>query len=138
MIIIILEFVNWLLYLRHTLKKILPILLILLIFFQSFEKMSILVYYQTYKDHIAKYLCENRNNPESNCNGQCFLMKKLRKAEEGKSTPVVPDNQKSEYLLELFDNQDELHGDLIHKVWPSERQWIEKEYLSRIFRPPKG
>lgn len=96
------------------------------------------MYYQSYKDYIAKYLCENRDNPESGCNGQCFLMKKLRKAEEGKSTPVAPDNQKSEYLVELSNNQDVLLSDFPRKVRPPDIRCIEKEYLSGIFRPPKG
>ncbi len=124
-------------YLLHTLKRILAISLILLMFFQSFEKVSIFIYYQTYKDHIAKFLCENRDIQGSNCKGQCFLMKKLRKAEERKSTPVVPDNQKSEFIVEIPAEQGDLLNDFVPVFWPSERLWIKKEHLSDIFHPPK-
>ncbi|MNN11618.1 hypothetical protein D3C81_1245830 [compost metagenome] len=34
------------------------------------------------KDYIAKYLCENRDKPQLHCNGNCVLMKKIRKAQE--------------------------------------------------------
>jgi hypothetical protein len=79
--------------------RLFAILLSALMVFQSFEKVSILIYYQTYQDYIAANLCVNRFNPDSSCNGQCYLMKKLRAAEERNQTPVVPDNQKSEFIL---------------------------------------
>ena len=78
--------------------RLLALVLSALMVFQSFEKVSVLIYYQTYKDYIAANLCVNRFNPESTCNGQCYLMKKLRKAEERNQAPVAPDNQKSEFV----------------------------------------
>ncbi len=106
-------------------------------FFQTFEKMSILVYYQTYQGYIAKYLCENRYVPESNCNGKCYLMKKLRKAEERKSTPVVPDISKSEFIVQdlqestAMDDQPESPDQI-----PTEKVFYTGDYISRIFHPP--
>lgn len=42
------------------------------------------------KDYIAKYLCENRDKPQLHCNGNCVLMKKIRKAQEKeKQNPSV-------------------------------------------------
>lgn len=105
-------------------------------FFQTFEKMSILVYYQTYQGYIAKYLCENRYVPESNCNGQCFLMKKLRKAEERKSTPVVPDTGKSEFIVQDFQKQTEMDQTQSHTRIPTEKSFNPEDYIFRIFHPP--
>jgi hypothetical protein len=34
------------------------------------------------KDYFAKYLCENRDKPQLHCNGNCVLMKKIKKAQE--------------------------------------------------------
>jgi hypothetical protein len=34
------------------------------------------------KSYIATELCINRNNPKLHCNGQCYLMRKLRQAQE--------------------------------------------------------
>ena len=72
-------------------------ILIVLMFFQFFERASIVLYYKAYQDYIAQYLCINRNTPGSTCNGQCYLMKKIRESEKRQSTPVAPDNQKSEF-----------------------------------------
>ena len=37
-------------------------------------------------DYIVNELCENKQIPESNCNGKCYLMKELAKASVGEST----------------------------------------------------
>lgn len=38
--------------------------------------------FQVRRDFIAQYLCENRDKPELECNGQCHLEKSLEKARE--------------------------------------------------------
>jgi hypothetical protein len=78
--------------------RLFALVLSFLMVFQTFEKVSVLIYYQTYKDYIAANLCVNRFNPDSTCNGQCYLMKKLRQAEERNHIPIVPDIQKSEFV----------------------------------------
>ena len=122
----------------HILKKLLAISLIFLMIFQSFEKVSIFIYYQNYQNYIASYLCENRYKPSSNCNGQCYLMKKLRKAEERRSTPVVPDNRKSDFLVEYRTERSELIESTEINEIPTENILIEKEFQQGIFHPPKA
>ena len=39
-------------------------------------------YYRVNQDYIAKNLCENRDKPMLDCNGQCYLAKQLKAAEE--------------------------------------------------------
>ena len=39
-------------------------------------------YYHINKNYIARQLCENKNNPASNCQGHCYLSKQLKKVEE--------------------------------------------------------
>ncbi len=34
------------------------------------------------KEYISTSLCVNRNRPELHCNGRCYLMRKLKQAEE--------------------------------------------------------
>ena len=38
------------------------------------------------KDFIIQNLCENRFKPQLNCNGQCYLAKKLHKIAEDNAT----------------------------------------------------
>ena len=69
-------------YVCKELKKIIPIFLALAILSQSLVQVGIGVYYQLNKQYIAKQLCENKNNPKMGCNGHCYLVKQLKKAEE--------------------------------------------------------
>ncbi|PWJ57659.1 hypothetical protein CLV98_106131 [Dyadobacter jejuensis] len=38
--------------------------------------------YEIRRDYIVANLCENRNRPELNCNGKCYLAKKIKSIRE--------------------------------------------------------
>lgn len=63
-------------------KKGLAVILAYAILAQSFVQVGVSIYYHANKAYIAKQLCENRQNPQSHCNGHCYLSKQLKKAEE--------------------------------------------------------
>ena len=48
------------------------------------------------KDYIANTLCVNRDKPQLHCNGKCYLMKKLKAAEENEK------KENSRQKIELF------------------------------------
>jgi predicted transcriptional regulator of viral defense system len=50
----------------------------------TFSPWGTIAYYHINKDYITRVLCENRDKPELNCNGQCYLAKKLKAQEEQK------------------------------------------------------
>ena len=58
-------------------KTIFPLFLLTLVLLQNVNLTFIKAHFDFNRDYIAKNLCINRFNPESNCNGQCYLMKKL-------------------------------------------------------------
>lgn len=41
-------------------------------------------YFHVNRTYIAKVLCENRDRPKLNCNGKCYLAKKLKQQQEKK------------------------------------------------------
>ena len=45
---------------------------------------SLLVFigFEANQTYIAKELCENKDKPEMHCNGKCYLMKKLKQAQD--------------------------------------------------------
>lgn len=71
-------------------RAIVLIALICSLLGQSFNRMGWMAYYYLNQDYIAAQLCENRDRPELKCNGQCFLMKKLKAEEENPGQPVMP------------------------------------------------
>lgn len=38
--------------------------------------------FEVNQKYIAKELCENKDKPQMHCNGKCYLMKKLKQAQE--------------------------------------------------------
>lgn len=53
---------------------------------QSFTAPLIFVSFELNRDYIASNLCINRELPESGCDGQCFLMKKLKQSQQDEGT----------------------------------------------------
>ena len=53
--------------------------------------------------YIAKELCVNKNKPELHCNGKCFLMKKLKLAEE-KEKKQESSTQYQKIYFKAFDD----------------------------------
>ncbi|WP_439555555.1 hypothetical protein [Dyadobacter sp.] len=43
-----------------------------------------IAYFQLNRSYIAKVLCENRDRPKLNCNGKCYLAKKLKQQQDKK------------------------------------------------------
>ncbi|TKC05954.1 hypothetical protein [Pedobacter frigoris] len=61
-----------------------PISILLLFSLLSANCSSLLVFlgFEANQNYIAKELCENKDKPEMHCNGKCYLMKKLKQAQD--------------------------------------------------------
>jgi hypothetical protein len=62
--------------------KLTAFLLIFSIISCSFSRFFIYAGFELNKNYIATKLCENRNKPWMHCNGKCYLVKRIRQAEE--------------------------------------------------------
>src|SRR3569833_623620 len=62
-------------------RKLTAILIVVCIICSSFSRFFIYAGFELYKNYFATKLCENRNKPWLHCNGHCYLMKKLKQAE---------------------------------------------------------
>src|ERR1700739_316282 len=62
--------------------KLIAILLIFCIISSGFSRFFIYAGFELNKNYIAAKLCENRNKPWLHCNGRCYLMKKIKAAED--------------------------------------------------------
>jgi len=63
-------------------NRIIALLLFIAMQIPLMNQWSAVAYYRVNRDFIAKNLCVNRDKPMLNCNGQCYLAKKLKAAEE--------------------------------------------------------
>ncbi len=56
------------------------------------------------QDYIAKVLCINKEEPEIQCNGKCYLMKQIKKKEDKKkkSMPKIDMEKYSVFFFDFF------------------------------------
>lgn len=55
--------------------------------------------YELNKDYIATVLCENKAKPKLQCNGKCYLAKKIKEADKSEQKPERTISKQS-----FFDN----------------------------------
>jgi hypothetical protein len=63
-------------------KRFIALLLICFMITANFTRLFIYAGFEVNQKYIAEKLCENRDKPWLNCNGRCYLMKKIKQAEE--------------------------------------------------------
>lgn len=68
--------------LADMIRRLLTYTLITSLLLQLFSREVIVMSFQLNRDFIAKNLCVNRNRPQLNCNGKCYLAKKLKDQHE--------------------------------------------------------
>lgn len=68
--------------------------------FVGLGKSLLVLNYEINKTEIAETKCENKDKPELHCDGQCYLSKQLKQAEQ-KENPVPNVSQLKELSLYL-------------------------------------
>lgn len=62
--------------------KPVSILLLFSLLMTNFSNLFLFAGFELNRNYIAAEFCVNKNKPELHCNGQCYLMKKLKQAQE--------------------------------------------------------
>jgi hypothetical protein len=70
------------------LKSFCTILLIALLFLQTFARVWSYIAFKINQNEIAATVCVQRNVAGNSCQGNCFLMKQLKKMEHEKQAPL--------------------------------------------------
>jgi hypothetical protein len=106
---------------------------------------SVFVYagFEANRSYIAKVLCENKQRPWMNCNGRCYLMKKLKEATEKEKKQEEKENSArvvmsffEEPFSMVFNNPFVLQA---HKsTFPNYNSGHIRSFTDTIFRPPKA
>ena len=63
-------------------RRLVAITLLLALLSSILSKLFVYAEFKSNQAYIAANLCENRDRPELNCEGKCYLMKKLKAAED--------------------------------------------------------
>ena len=83
------------------LKRFTVLLLIASMICANFSRMFIYADFALNHKYIAENLCINKAKPWLHCNGRCYLMKKIKEAEQ-KEKSQERSGQKNHYLEFLF------------------------------------
>ncbi len=124
-------------------KKVISILLILLLLWQTIFKIGIITYWKVNQTSITNMLCENQDKPEMHCNGKCYLTKQLKQAEENNDISGFPME-----LLKLKYSEDFLIQNIkVYKKYTESNLkpytsfyytlFLSIGYLTSFFQPPE-
>lgn len=79
-------------------KQFAAIVMLLCLSYQLTIRMGIIAWYQINKEYVATVLCENKDKPELNCCGKCYLNKQLKKTEDNSpASKQMPKTEKAEF-----------------------------------------
>jgi hypothetical protein len=81
-------------------KKLLLLTLALVFVLQHLLVIVLFVSFEANRDYISKVLCINREDVDSNCDGQCFFMQKLNENNSSAGHLTLLEKNGIEYLEE--------------------------------------
>jgi hypothetical protein len=125
------------------LKRITIWLLIFAIFIANFSAAFVYLGFKLNQQYIAQNLCVNRYKPSLHCNGHCYLMQKIKQAEDNETKQAA---KSSSVRLEISFSQKPFHISFLEPVllendkipFPNFKYRYTSHYLDSIFRPPKS
>ena len=120
-------------------KQLAAILIILSIAWHILAEAAVYLSFKINQDYIETYLCENRNDPESECHGCCQLEKELKKQQDKKSE--MPDHELKKVEIQYFPvSVDDLVLFPVYIEKPGTVLLVSRYSfgVNHIFHPPKG
>ncbi|OWK68821.1 hypothetical protein [Pedobacter sp. AJM] len=117
-------------------------LFLLAVFTSNFSGLFVYAGYEMNRDYITSNLCINRNKPQMHCQGKCYLMRKVKEAEQNennKSAKTALDQLSISFCqnthtpvfnaVQIPDDEEE--------AYPQYSYCYSSQYINNIFRPPK-
>lgn len=126
------------------LKLLKDILLYLMVFNTLASTLAVPLIYMDFsarREYIAEVLCINKDKPMLNCNGQCYLAKKLKAAQEQQDKENESVNVKTApyFFSQTFDQISfaRAYSLIIQKYQNKVLYFVFKSFLSEVFVPPR-
>ena len=88
----------------------------------NFSRLFIYASFELNQEYIASTLCVNRDKPEINCNGKCYLSKKIKQAEEKEKKQELDGLKKSvqeSSLVKSFSSDDLISFEIQKDYFPT-------------------
>lgn len=121
-------------------KVLTAILLLTIIFLQTFSSFVIRADYFINKSYIARVLCINKAKPETHCNGKCYLAKQLKQHEKQDQQAPAPKWEKFDMQPFFLPEFPDLSNDqlLVTTKYRAENEMLTFSFHRSIFHPPSA
>jgi hypothetical protein len=124
------------------LKKIVSIILLFALMITITASYWVFIGFSLNQRYISTVICENKSRPEMHCNGKCYLMKKLKQAEENENRGGS--NKISKVLelesvipAKLIQSDNILFESIKRTVNTFYISSYDKEFIVSFFHPPR-
>ncbi|WP_432712600.1 hypothetical protein [Pedobacter sp.] len=119
-------------------RSYIAFLLICTIISASFSRYFVYAGYEFNKNYIVSTLCENRDKPVMQCNGKCYLAKKLKQEAE-KEKNQEQQSKKTQFQEAFFTENFVIYIPLvtIKSLRTTELPFALPKYAAVIFQPPQ-
>jgi hypothetical protein len=118
-------------------RRLIAFTLLLALLSSILSKLFVYAEFKSNQAYIAATLCENRDRPELNCQGKCYLMKKLKEADKEKKQENQAQKKAS---VDLFFVNEPVAPVLVMTVPAKKKPSIQKfslpEFNREITQPP--
>lgn len=124
------------------LRKTISICILLALISTIFSRYWVYLGFEINEKYITENLCENRARPQMHCKGKCFLMKKLKQAEENEKKHDKENLLKNLELTFILESTkllcfNSLKYNIVSLVLLEYCPFYSNEYVRGIFHPPK-
>jgi len=104
----------------------------------TFSNWLVIASFNINQTYIAKQLCVNRNIPGSNCNGHCYLSKKLDSQEKPDGTNSTTSKERFEVQLFFVEGPGDiaLQAASSQKFYNTHQSFTKQLVLKGFFHPP--
>ncbi len=120
-------------------RRVISLFLLIAVLSANFSRLYVYASFGLNQKYIAANLCENRGKPWLHCNGKCYLMKKVKQAEE-KEKNDERQTQKSLFQESFFVASAEIkfHAALLQVILTPYHSNFQTPNIGAIFRPPQA
>ncbi|MEM9888277.1 MAG: hypothetical protein AAF849_20455 [Bacteroidota bacterium] len=118
-------------------KKVFGISLAVLLLFQSFDQLRLMLYYQFFQEQITEKYCINWMAPQRMCYGKCYLNAQIEKQQQEQQRPLSDvEHQLSDWCAIWNATEKPIHSKERQQAMAALPCFISLLFNQQLLRPP--
>jgi len=124
------------------LRKIIAILLLTSITLQLCNRVGIIAWFNLNQEKVIELFCINKNKPELDCKGKCYLAEKLEEAKQTEEGTTVPNSKHKQTTEEVLFLEKALLLSIpgsAHQIsFAFSKSSYVHQFMMSVFQPPRA